>query len=392
MRTLALATFITTLGNGLSFTAAALYAIRVVGLSNHQLGYGLGLAAGIAILAGLVIGHLADRFGPREVLLGIVFAQGLLAIGYAFVRTYPLFLAAVIGLAIANQGGANVRGAMIAHITNPTTRVRERAFLRAVTNLGIGLGTVGAGFAITVNTPTAYVTILLLDSLSFFGAFALLTRLPHVAPTTKAEAARATAALRDTRFMAAAGLMGLMCLHYQMIEIGLPLWVVQQTSAPRWSIAVVFVVNTAMCVLFQVRASRGVETPRDSARAVRASAVLLAASCMFFWFAHGRSSTVAVVVLAVGGLVHVIGELRQSAGSWGIGYGLAPDNAQGQYQSVWQGSFSIASLIGPPLLASFVVTSGFLGWAVLAAIFLAAGCLLVPVVDSALAHRELAKH
>ena len=388
MRTLAVATFITTLGNGLSFTAAALYATRVVGLSNHQLGFGLGIAALIALAVGFGIGHLADRHGPREVLLFVVAAQGLFTVGYAFVRDYPLFLVAVIGLSIANQGGANVRGALVAHLTTPSTRVRERAFLRAVTNLGFAFGTVGAGVAITADTPRAYVTIILLDALSFFGAMALLFRLPHVPPVAKEDAGSPTQALRDRKFVAAAFLMGMLCIHYQLLEIGIPLWVVQQTQAPRWAIALVFAINCVMCVLFQVRASKGTETPLDSARVVRMSSVLLAGSCVIFWLAHGRSPGVAVVLLVVGGLIQVAGEIRQAAGSWGIGYGLAPDNAQGTYQSVWQSSFTIASFVGPPLLAGFVVTTGLVGWMVMAGIFLAAGILMVPLVESALRDRQ----
>lgn len=381
MRDLIWSTLINTLGNGLSVTASTLYAVRVVGVSNRQLGTGLAAAALVALIVGLGLGHAADRFGSRRVLLALVAGQGGLCFVYAFTRSYWLFLFVITGLAIGNQGSANVRGALIAQITDPATRIRERAFLRSVTNFGVGAGSLIAGIAITMDTPTAYSTIIIVDGLSFFGAMYFIAKLPQVTRSADSDSdpVRATAALRNLPFVTAAGLTGVLCMHYNLLTLAVPLWVVQQTAAPRWVVAAAFALNTLMCVLFQVRASGGTETAQSSARVVRGSTFLIGGACLIYWLAHGRSSWVAAVLILLGALVHVIGELRQSTGAWGMGYALTPGEAHGQYQAVWQSSFTVGSLIAPPLMAGFVVTHGLLGWSTLAVIFIAAG-LAMPIV------------
>lgn len=392
MRHLVWATLINTFGNGLTTTAATLYAVRVVHVSNGQLGTGLAVAAVIALVVGIGLGHLADIVGTREVLVGLTALQGLLSFVYAFTRTYWLFLFAIIGLAVGYQGVANVRGAIVAQITNPETRIRERAFLRAVTNLGVGVGGVVAGIAISIDTPKAYSTILVIDGVTFLASIPFLMKLPRIRRSKDGEHARITEALRHWPYVTASVLTGIVAMHYSMLTLAVPLWVVQQTHAPRWVVAAALITNTVMVVLFQVRASKGTDSPESSARVVRTSTVLLASACLIYWTAHGRTAWLAATLVLTGALVHVIGELRQSSGTWGMGYGLTPHEAHGQYQAVWQSSFTLANLIGPPFMAGFVVTHGLAGWATFAAIYLAAGALMPVITRVTLERNEMMSH
>lgn len=393
MRDLIWATLITTIGNGLSTTAATLYAIRVVHVSNSQLGVGLAVAAVIALFVGLMLGRAADELGSRNTFLAIIAFQGSMSLVYAFTRTYWLFLFAIIGLAVGQQGMANVRGALIAQITDPVTRVKERAFLRSVTNFGIGLGSILAGVAITIDTPTAYSTVIVIDAITFFISMIWIAKLPNISATVvDGQPTRSTDALRNGPFMLASFLTGLVCMHYPMLTLAVPLWIVQQTNAPHWVVAGSLVQNTLMIVLFQVRASRGTETPADSARVVRTAMAVIAASCLIYWSAADRGVWLAGLLIMLGAFVHAIGELRQASGTWGMGYGLTPGEAHGQYQAVWQSSFTIGGLIGPPLMAGFVVTHGLLGWSVLGAIYLLTGLAMPSVTRAALARNARTGH
>ncbi|MFF8805885.1 MFS transporter [Streptomyces omiyaensis] len=68
-RVLILAGFVNRVGNGLFNTASALYFTLVVGLPAAQVGAALTVAGLIGLLAGAPGGRLADRCGPRTVMM-----------------------------------------------------------------------------------------------------------------------------------------------------------------------------------------------------------------------------------------------------------------------------------------------------------------------------------
>ena len=105
---------------------------------------------------------------------------------------------------------------------------------------------------------------------------------------------------------------------------------------------------------------------------------------------EGLPATAAVLVLVVAAGVHVAGELFQSAGAWGLGFGLSPEHAQGQYQGLYMTGFAAATMIGPLVITSTVISWGRPGWFLLAGMFLVVGLALVPV--SRWAERERTGH
>ena len=88
VRSLALVTLVNTTGNGIFFTLSALYFTRIVGLSIAEVGLGLGIAAFVGLLAGVPVGHLADRRGPREVMVALLLVVAVLAFLLLFVTSF----------------------------------------------------------------------------------------------------------------------------------------------------------------------------------------------------------------------------------------------------------------------------------------------------------------
>jgi len=78
--------------------------------------------------------------------------------------------------------------------------------------------------------------------------------------------------------------------------------------------------------------------------------VVYASSCL-------GGPLVAEVVLVLGALAHVAGELLPAAGSWAQGFGLAPQSAQGQYQGLFSTGFAATTMLAPAVL-----TAGVVGW------------------------------
>ncbi|MCU1673415.1 MAG: major facilitator superfamily 1 [Frankiales bacterium] len=377
-RLLAGATFVNTFGNGLFYTGSVLFFTRSVGLSPGQVGFGLTLAGALGLLAGIPFGHLADRRGAREVLVTLMVAEGFAMAALALVHSFGAFLLVACTYTVLDRGANGVRQGLIASAFPPAERVRGRAYLRSVTNLGIALGAAFAGVALQVDTRAAYVALVLGDAVTYLLAALVLLRLPRSIRAEHPPEGGMLLALRDRPFLVVTVLNGVVGMHYVLLEVAVPLWVTRHTDAPRWTVALLFLINTACCVLFQVRAARSSVDVPSSARAVRNGSALLALSCLVFAASGGRSAGIAIAVLIAAALVNVTGELMQASGSWGLGFGLAPESGQGQYQGLYSTGFAAASMLGPLVVTLTAIRYGTAGWVALGVLFAAAGAATVP--------------
>ncbi|MEV0288855.1 MULTISPECIES: MFS transporter [unclassified Kribbella] len=387
LRPLALATLLSRVGSGLLMTVSVLYFTRIVGLSIAQVGLGLTVAGLFGLLSAVPMGHLADRRGPRTLFVVLSLVLCGLSLLYLLVHTFWQFLIVAVVLTVVDRGAGAVRAALIAAITQGADRVAARAYLRAVTNIGIMAGAGIGAFALHFDTGTAYRAMFVLDAvLSVVAAFVVLA-IPRVAPQPKSDDGPVWVALRDRGYLAVAALNAAMSIQYAVLEVAIPLWVVDHTDAPRWTVALLLIINTVVVALFQVRSSRGIADPPTAARATRTAGLLLMASMVLFAGASWGGAAVAVALLAVGALVQVLGELLQSSGSFLLGFDLAADHAQGQYQGLWNTSMSISTMVAPTVLALLPLGLGVPGWIILGVWFAVIGVLFVPVVRWAAGRR-----
>jgi hypothetical protein len=261
-------------------------------------------------------------------------------------------------------------------------RVRGRAQLRALTNVGIGIGAAIGALALHADTRSVYVALIVGDAITFAAAAGLLARLPRV-PRGKAAAAgerapRGLVALRDRPYLAVTMLSALLALQFGILEVALPLWVADHTSAPRAVAGVVLLLNTGLVVLLQVRASRGTDDAPGAARACWRAGLLLALACALFAACAGLPAWAAVGVLLLGGVALTAGEVLSSAGGWGLSYALARPEVPGQYQGVFNSGFSAAIMLGPLVAVTLPLGLGVPGWIALGAVFAVSGAALVP--------------
>ncbi|MFC7241477.1 MFS transporter [Catellatospora aurea] len=379
-RALVFSTLAGSTSRGLFITISVIFFTRSVGLSAGQVGLGLTIAAVVGLIAGVPAGHLADRVGPRRVMVAFGAARATLMLGYLAVHDFPGFVLVAAGVQVLETGFGAANGALIAGSIPAEHRVRTRAMLRAVTNVGWGVGALIAGVALKYDTRAAYIAIIVVCAALALMASSLVMRVPPVAPQPRRASGPALIVLRDRPYLALAALNGVLCIHYGMLNVAVPLWVVERTNAPAWVVAMLGLLNATVVVLFQIRASRGTATAEGAAVAQRTSGLLLLGACLLYSLAAGQSAWIAVAVLVAAALVHVLGELRQAAGSWGISFDLAPDHAQGQYQGMYGTGFSLAGVVAPALLATVVVGWGWPGWLLFGLVFAASGAAVPAAV------------
>ncbi|MDG4808386.1 MFS transporter [Micromonospora sp. WMMD1120] len=270
--------------------------------------------------------------------------------------------------------------ALIAGAVPPDQRVRTRAYLRATTNVGISVGAVLGGFAIAADTRTAYVALILTAAAASVIAAAVFLRLPTVAPVAAPAHGPRLVALRDRPFLAFTLVDGLMSMHFSLLTIALPLWIAGHTRAPAWMISALTLINTVVVVLLQVRAARTAATVPGAARAARRAGVAIALACVLFAASGALPTAGAIGLLGLGALAHVTGELWHSAAGWAISFGLAPAEAQGQYQGAYGMGYELGKMLAPVVVTTLALGWGVPGWLTLGALFLLLGGLVPPVV------------
>ncbi|MFL6061497.1 MAG: MFS transporter [Marmoricola sp.] len=390
LRVLALGTFVNRAGGGALVTTFALYFTRVVGLHAAQVGLALSIGAGVGMLTQVPAGHLGDVRGPREVLRALTVASGVTSLGLLFARDlWALIL--VIAISFGFDAGSNaVRNGYVARIAAGGGQgVRFKAYLRAVTNVAMGIGALLGGIALSIDQTWAYLTVLAIDSASTIATGLLFSRLPHLAPAPeRAEGEPRLAVLRDLPFVVVTFLCGIVAMHFIVMEVGIPLWISEKTNAPTSMVAVLLVINTAVVALFQVRMSRGADDVRNSANAMLRGGLWIAAGFVLLSLTNGTDRTTAIGLLLLGASVHVVGEMITSGGQWGVSMGLAPEERQGQYQGFAGLGFGLANVLAPTLITLLCITWGRPGWFVMAGLVLGAAAALGPVCRWALATRE----
>ena len=385
-RLLAISSLINTFGNGLFYTISALYFTRIVGLTPLQLGTGLSIASAFGVVSALSTGRLADLWGPRSLTV-ITMSLSAVAMGWlAFAYDYRTFVIGAVLVSILERASNSSRAVIISRIGGPEGRVRIRAYIRSVVNLGIGMGTLVAGIALAVDSPALYKSLIVFDAFTTLGAALAIARMPSFPPLPGARNERATQAMRDHRFVGLMLLNMVSSFHYHVLEIAVPLWIVGHTAAPQWTVAAALLLNTVACVLFQVRLSAGAETPLGAASVARSGGIFLALGMLTYAAtAWTQSPWLATAILLGGSALHVTGELRQAAASFGIGFGLPPEHLQGQYQGIWSLGNTIAGMVAPVVLTTLCLTWGTPGWALLGLLFILSGSATLPLVRRAVA-------
>jgi MFS family permease len=367
-RIYALSVLVKTFGIGMIATAMPLYATRMVHLSAARAGLGLTIAGLIGAAAGIPIGDLADRRGPRGTAQAVMLVQAVAAICYLFVRNFADFTVVATLDTLSMSASLSADAGSLLRRVGGEDATEFRARIQAILNLGLSLGVVLCGAAIQIGTPTAYHSLFLANALTFLIASAILKRLPRYEPLPKPGGSPRWAALADKPFVAYTTLSGAMFVEFFVLIYLLPLWIVDHTQAPRWSISLLFFTNTSLIVLFQIRVGRNVKTLRQGGTALRRAGLIFLFSCSAMGLATGIPDWAALLVLVAAVALHTCGELLHSSASYALGFGMAPEHAQGQYQGLAGIGTGLGQAAAPVLLIGVCLSLGWAGFCALGAL------------------------
>ncbi|WP_406485546.1 MFS transporter [Streptomyces sp. NBC_01563] len=369
-------------GSGLWAASSVLYLTFVTHLSAQQIGVLLGVAGVAGIAGSPLAGRLAGRFPVRSLLVGCHLLR-LVTLVLVLVCTGFDALLPVVAVTYLGDRAAKTLEMLFATRAAGERRATYQALSRSAANAGYGVGAGIAAIGLAVGTTGAYRVLILGNALSFVVAAVLVWRTGEpsgsavevarsggAAPAARGEGkgvVRGGGPWRDRGYLKFVLLDIPMNLDDSILAVGLPLWLVNRTSAPHALVPAFLVINTVLVVVLQLSVSKRAEGPRRAARAVLLYGVLMLACCGFLAVATRGGAWAAGAVLLAAALLVTLAELMRSVSSWELAVLLAPQDARAAYLGVAGMSQSIQKSAGPPLLTGVVMAAGPAGWLVLGA-------------------------
>ncbi|GAA2333479.1 MFS transporter [Dactylosporangium salmoneum] len=383
-RSLCVQSLVWAFGNGVFTTGAAVFFLHPARLSPVQVGIGFSVSGALSLLLSVPLGGLADRFGGRRTWLAGVLAEAFVLLWFPWLHGFAAFLALLPLAALAEAVSSGGRMVYQARVLPREERVRSLAFVRSAMNVGFFAGGGAAAVPLAIGSDWAYRCMVLVNALGMLANGLLIARMPadgvldgRCAPPTPA---RRGAVWRDRPFLALVGLLSVLSMHASLTSEVVPLWLTARTDAPRAALAVLFGLNTALCVGLQVMASRGADSPAGIARVLRRGGLAVAAACLPLYLAGRSTGWTTVALLLAGCALVTLGELWQSAGYWGVTTELPPPAARGEYAGAARMSYGLQHMLGPAALTFLALHGGGLGWLAVAGAFVLATLAVGPAM------------
>ncbi len=380
-------------GEGVFLTGSAVFFTQIVGLSAAQVGLGLTIAGVVSFLFAVPLGKLADRAGAQRMWALGALAEAVLYLAWPWISGFAGFAVMLILLDLVSGAGGAGRGAYTLEVFTREERVRSLAFMRSALNIGFSLGALLGGLALATNSDAVIRAVPVLTA-AVLGLNALLiSRLPAVTPAasggTTAEAVvtprkpLTLGALRNKGFLALNVCDGVLSTNQVLLNVVIPLWLVQETDAPRVLLAWLFGTNTVLAVLLQVAASRGAETVPGALRAARFSAGFFVLSCLIVMVTHDTIGWVTIGLVWIGHVTVTGAELYQSAAHWGLVAELSDPDRLGEYQGAARLGGTLGGVWAPAAYTFLAISWGTPGWLLIGAIVVIAAVAIHPATRSA---------
>jgi len=360
----------------------------VVGLSAAQVGLGLTVAGVVQLALAVPLGKLADRFGARRTWAATSLLQALLFAAWMLVGGFVTFLLALVVLDSVESASRSARNAYRLDVFPREQRVHSQAWFRAARNVGYTLGALLAGLALAAPgttfveaLPVACAAVLLANAFWVIRLPATATA-HHEQPLAELSTHRG-GALRNRGFLAMAFCDGVLGTHQVLLNTVIPLWLVEETDAPRVLLAWLFGTNTVLAVLLQVRASRGVVDVATSLRAQRRGAALFVLSCLIVLVTHSTLGWVTIALVWVGHVTVTGAELFNSAGAWGLVSELSDARLRGEYQGAYSLGMGLGGVWAPAAYTFLAMHWGTPGWLLIALLVVLAAVAISPAARAA---------
>ncbi|MFL6028618.1 MAG: MFS transporter [Gaiellaceae bacterium] len=359
-------------GNGTVLPFLIIYLHNVRGIPLGLAGLAAAVNSAAALASGFAAGALADRVGPRRVLVGALL---VMTVG---ISLFPLidntWHAFAFNIVLGTGSGAfwPSQSAMLTGLAPSQERHSAFAVQRLTMNLGVALGGLAGGLIADVDEPRTFTVLFLVDACTFLAYAFVAAALPD--PPRPPELAGTYADVaRDRPFMR------YILLNATFITVGMV--VIVELLAPyakneagisEDAIGILWMINSLVIVFAQLPVAQLAEGRRRmhalAAMGVLWAAALLGIGAAGTWLGPSQ----AFALMAVSVVVFGIGECLHGIVHGPLTADLAPAPLVGRYMALGSQSWQIGWIIGPAIGGVFLQHAPNLLWPAAAAVNLAA--------------------
>jgi MFS family permease len=383
------------LGEGTFMTGSAVFFTQIVGLSAAQVGLGLTIAGVAAFVAALPAGKMVDRYGPKRMWALSAALQASLFALWPFIDSFTGYVAMAVTMEVVGSLGGAAHGAYTIDVLPPGERVKSRAYMYSALNVGFTLGALLGGIALAFDSNVVLHSLPWFTGIVFLVNAAAILRLPNAShdertPDQRREKPAGPGPLRNLGWMVTTFFGGVLWTNQVLLNIVIPLWLVEKTDAPRVLLAFLFGTNTVMCIFLPMAAARGVKDITTALRAIRVSTTFFVVSCLITLATHDTVGWVTIALVWLGHVTVTGAELYLSAASWSFEAELMDPRRRGEYQGAAEFSSTLGRVWAPALYTFLAMNWGATGWLLIAAVVTVATVGLHPSTRAA--QRFLVRH
>lgn len=383
-RVLTLALVVDSVGNGLFLPLSLVYFVALTDVPLTEVGLLLSVANLLTLPVPIWAGSLADRIGPRPLVVAAQLLQAAGFLAYTVVREPVAILVAATAVSVGVRLFWSAIFPLITDVAEHSDAERTKDAWFAVANIartvGLAVGGLVAGAIVAAGSAGAYRGVAVVSAGSFVVAALLLAtsvRAPHRRERNVRGAGGYAGLVRDRPFLALIAVNTAFALSSMMLAIALPTVVSRGLHGPAWFTAVVLAGNAVLTALLSAPLVRRLAGYRRT-RALMIAAVLWTVAGIVMAPLGPGAPIVVALVLGLVAVLFTLAEAIHAPLSTALAEAIAPVETRGRYLSTFQYSFAIASVIGPGFFGVLFDHGHALPWLALAVLdVVALGALLV---------------
>lgn len=361
------------LGSGLFMPISLLYFTRVTDLSLTTVGVLISVATFVTLPVPVLVGHLADRWSPRDLVIIAQVAQAAGFAAYGWIRgAIPVLVVSIVvatGQRIFWSSFFTLVAGLGEDGEDDRSSDRRFAMVGMVQAAGTGLGAFVSGLVLVAASTDVYRFVAIANAVSFALSAVLLLRLPRPRSQRREDADQRElggyrALLRDRPYLSLIAVNCVFALCSVMVGIAVPVYLVEGLPAPSWLVGPLLAVNTVLLATGQSVAVR-LARPLSRVRVMVLAGGLWAVWSLVFAAAVRVPTMVLVPYLLAGMVCYAAAELLHAPTSNALASAAAPEHSRGRYLAMFQYCFTIANIVAPTFFTTLYARGPAVPWVVL---------------------------